>query len=257
LHFEAEPEQDGAVGRVEEEDLVEHLALVLEPEVVTPRRSESLVASCSDDLMAMSHTLDDSSQVRYSITLGILPNTLRPAAASDCTTELGLLRSRQRDAGTDKQRQAVQRHRARRMASRRESELGGRAHTTALARWRGRETTEPCSSTEAQGSISRRWSSAGAEAWAAVGGLAGVSSGVPREAERGGAMEISCDGGVSLGIGVSPKFQVRLFMFLKVQVYINRTRIDIEQSDTQKFGYPKSLGSGSDSPFYLNYIISP
>jgi hypothetical protein len=33
LHFEAEPEQDGAVGEVEEEDLVEHLALVLEPEV--------------------------------------------------------------------------------------------------------------------------------------------------------------------------------------------------------------------------------
>jgi hypothetical protein len=32
LHIEAEPEQDGAVGRVEEEDLVEHLALVLEPE---------------------------------------------------------------------------------------------------------------------------------------------------------------------------------------------------------------------------------
>jgi hypothetical protein len=74
---------------------------------LTPRRSESLVASCSDDLMAMSHTLDDSSRVRYSIALGILPNTLRAAAARDCTTELGLLWSRQRDAGTDKQRQAA------------------------------------------------------------------------------------------------------------------------------------------------------
>jgi hypothetical protein len=143
------------------------------------------------------------------------------------------------------------------MASRHESELGGQAHMAALAQWHGRETTARCLATEARGSSSRRWSSTRAEAWAAVGGLAGASSGVSREAERGGAVEISCDGGVSLGIGVSPKFRAGLFRFLNVQVYINRTRIDIEQSDTRKFGYLKSLGSGSGSPFYPNYIISP
>jgi hypothetical protein len=53
--------------------------------------------------MVMSHTLDDSTRVGYSIASGILTNTLRAAAAQGCTTELGLLRSRQRDAGVDKQ----------------------------------------------------------------------------------------------------------------------------------------------------------
>jgi hypothetical protein len=53
--------------------------------------------------MVMSHTLDDSTRVGYSIVSGILPNTLRATAAQGCTTELGLLRSRQRDAGMDKQ----------------------------------------------------------------------------------------------------------------------------------------------------------
>jgi hypothetical protein len=66
---------------------------------------------------------------------------------------------------------------------------------------------------------------------------------------------------ISLGIRVSLKFQVGLFGFLKVRVYINRTRINTEQSDTRKFGYPESLGlgsgSGSSNPLYLNYIISP
>jgi hypothetical protein len=60
---------------------------------------------------------------------------------------------------------------------------------------------------------------------------------------------------LSLGIRVSLKFRVGLFGFLKVRAYINRTRIDTEQSDTRKFGYPESSGLGS--PFYPNYIISP
>jgi carboxylesterase type B len=42
---------------------------------------------------------------------------------------------------------------------------------------------------------------------------------------------------LNLGIWVSLKFRVELFGFLKVRAYINRTQIDIGQSDTQKFGF--------------------
>jgi hypothetical protein len=44
----------------------------------------------------------------------------------------------------------------------------------------------------------------------------------------------SCRPSVGLVIRVSPKFWVGLFKLLKVRAYINRTRIDTEQSDAQK-----------------------